>query len=928
MNYFKNNILQKLNKFEDIYEISKNLSNKQKGDIFEIITYFIFRLHPNYKNITKNIYLFCDIPPHLLKNLNIPDKDKGIDLVWETIDNEFYAIQCKFRSNVDIIVPWKDLSTFVGLTHGVGKFSKGIYVTNTYGLNEEIINSDKTISIYGDFFKSLPENFFNLIKSYINNTKLIYNAFTPRDYQNEIINNCEEYYEENNRGYITSACGTGKSLSCYWIDKKLQTKLSLVLVPSLHLLSQFYGDWVKQSISDGINIYYLLIGSESDFGDSEVIINGKNYNIKDQNGLITTTDLNYIKEKLEKHCKQKIVIISTYQSSDLLINLPLKIDLCIFDEAHKTVGQKDNKFSLFLNNIESVEINKRLFMTATPKIYQGVNDDIISMNDEEYYGKEIYNYSIRDAIESNYLCDYQIVTMYTDDDYISKFIENNNLINSEIIKSDSYTLMCAIMIYKGFTELGCHHMLTYHSSIKNSLEFSKLLTKLFDFFKINILVQHMDGKMNMRKRKGIERSFINSEKAIICSAQVLREGVNIPIIDSEMFVDNCKSKIDIVQRIGRGSRLHPNKNILQILVPYKCKNIDDIENDKTSLGNMISIIKSLYDYDTKIVDYFTTKDKSKSNNKNNIIRHLTYTENIEIFTPIKIEEWTVRLDLVIFNKTDSFEYMYSKVKDWVDNNHKIPSSNSKNKDEKQLGKWCDYQKECKKKEKLSQDKINKLNKLKNWYWDYDDIWNNKYKKVKLFIKQNNKLPSENSLNDEEKQLGQWCCYQKESKKKLILTQYRIDKLTRLQNWYWEQNIDDIWNTNYENIKLFINQNKRFPEINTNDKLEKKYGAWISRQKTLKKGNKLSQNKIDKLNLLNIKWRSDNKRNMTKWEDRYEDIKKFTENNNKLPSNRSKNEIEKTYGSWCAAQRVNKNKLSQDKIDKLNLIKGWYWKKYN
>ena len=639
MNYFKNNILHKLNNFQDIYEIYKNLSNKQKGDIFEIITYFIFKLHPNYKNITKNIYLFSDIPDYLLKKLNIPDKDKGIDLVWETIDNEFYAIQCKFRTNLEITVPWKDLSTFVGLTHGVGKFFKGIYVTNTYGLNDEIINSHKTISIYGDFFTSLPENFFDLIKSTLNNTKLIYNTFTPRDYQTEIIDKCEEYYKENDRGYIVSACGSGKSLTSYWIDKRLKNKISLVLVPSLHLLSQFYSDWVKQSISDETEIsdeiYYLLIGSESDFGDSEVVINGKNYNIKDQNGLITTTDIKYIKERLEKYSNQKIVIISTYQSSELLLNLSLKIDLCIFDEAHKTVGQKGNQFSLFLGDT-NCNIKKRLFMTATPKIYQGANDDIISMDDEDYYGEEIYNYTIRNAIESNYLCDYQIITMHTDDDYISKFIENNSLINSEIIKSDTYTLMCAIMIYKGFTELGCNHLLTYHSNINNSLNFSNILIKLFSHLKIDILVQHMDGKMNMKKRKVIERSFVNSQKSIICSAQVLREGVNIPIIDSEMFVDNKTSKIDIIQRFGRGLRKYPTKDILRILVPYKCNNIDDIESDASVFGNLISIIKSLYDYDTKIVDYFTTRDsrdKGKSNGKiNNIIKHKTYTEKVEIHT--------------------------------------------------------------------------------------------------------------------------------------------------------------------------------------------------------------------------------------------------------------------------------------------------------
>ena len=40
----------------------------------------------------------------------------------------------------------------------------------------------------------------------------------------------------------------------------------------------------------------------------------------------------------------------------------MEADLCIFDEAHKTVGKKNNQFGLLLTD-RYVGIKKRMFMT-------------------------------------------------------------------------------------------------------------------------------------------------------------------------------------------------------------------------------------------------------------------------------------------------------------------------------------------------------------------------------------------------------------------------------------------------------------------------------------------------------------------------------------------------------------------------------------
>jgi hypothetical protein len=165
-------IFDKCNTFRDFYHIIKDYSKKEKGDVFENMTYFLFKLCPTLNNDLENIWLYKDIPANIMENLNLPNRDKGIDLLAK-IKGEYYAIQCKFRQDIYNKISWRELSTFFGLSFGINnKIKRGILVTNTIELCDEVMRSEKVDLIYGIFFDNLPNNFFKNICNVLSGNKI------------------------------------------------------------------------------------------------------------------------------------------------------------------------------------------------------------------------------------------------------------------------------------------------------------------------------------------------------------------------------------------------------------------------------------------------------------------------------------------------------------------------------------------------------------------------------------------------------------------------------------------------------------------------------------------------------------------------------------------------------------------------------------
>ena len=67
------------------------------------------------------------------------------------------------------------------------------------------------------------------------------------------------------------------------------------------------------------------------------------------------------------------------------------------DEAHKTVGSGKKPMAHLLHQ-KNIKINKRLFMTATERLFRGDSDEYMSMDDPRDYGNLIYELSFKEAI--------------------------------------------------------------------------------------------------------------------------------------------------------------------------------------------------------------------------------------------------------------------------------------------------------------------------------------------------------------------------------------------------------------------------------------------------------------------------------------------------------------------------------------------------
>ena len=173
-------------------------------------------------------------------------------------------------------------------------------------------------------------------------------------------------------------CGTGKSLTAFWIAKKMGVKSILVAVPSLALLQQTLKVWTREFLINGIEPEWFCVCSDGTVKDEQddYVTDTSDLGIK------VDTDPKLIKQFLRKKTSKIKVVFTTYQSGRATSkgSKGFTYDLGIMDEAHKTVGSKTKEMAHLLHQ-KNVKIKKRIFMTATERLFRGDSDEFLSMDD-------------------------------------------------------------------------------------------------------------------------------------------------------------------------------------------------------------------------------------------------------------------------------------------------------------------------------------------------------------------------------------------------------------------------------------------------------------------------------------------------------------------------------------------------------------------
>ena len=663
---------------------SSSVAKKIKGNAFEILSKHYLLTDPIFVSKFDEVLHHWELNNHsenILEELKLPSPEIGVDIIAKYKDGTYCAIQCKFKQDRTKNLSYNELSTFFSVTERsitYPKLSHRIICTSSNEISYKVskVHKEKLGYLTYSDFENLTKERFKQIHDSMNGYKLILEPFYPRRHQEIAITKASDYFANSKfkKGKIIHPCGSGKSMTAYWISEKLRVKTVLIAVPSLALIRQTLDAWTKQAISTGSTIDYMAVCSDKDVGQSDDPL----MNTHDM-GISVTTNFEEVKSFLLKESSGMKVVLTTYQSGSVIIsacnNIDQSFDLGIFDEAHKTTGDKSKKFALLLDD-ETIEIKNKIFMTATERQFSGNTTNLMSMDNESIYGLVIDQLSFKNALDQEppILCDYQVITVAVTRSDIELLISENQLTRANgkqhTFIDDGATIASMIALRKLSADKGIKHAISFHKSIKRANEFTDLNNILNDSLDTQTILKafHVSGVMNTSNRNIEINKFIKSQPSVISNARCLTEGVDIPLVDAVVFSDPKQSVIDIVQAAGRAMRTHPEKSLGYIIIPVI---IDDHASDKVNdaFKQLVNVIAALGISDNRIIDEAKQLIGSKAVSNDNILQFETFSPQAEIQFSLLEKEIKLKIwDRLSFAKSTVGESNFTK---WMQNESEL-----------------------------------------------------------------------------------------------------------------------------------------------------------------------------------------------------------------------------------------------------------------
>jgi superfamily II DNA/RNA helicase len=418
---------------------------------------------------------------------------------------------------------------------------------------------------------------------------------------------------------------------------------------------------------------------------------------------------------------------------------------------------------------------------------------------------------LKEAIEDGHLTDYQIITPLITDDAFWNMVKKNKLavdkkISDKPIESRYY--MTAYLLIRAMKEYGINHILTYNNTNAGAKIFNMVLEKMLELEGVECNCYYLTGLSSMSSRKKVIRDFEKDKVAIISSARIFTEGVDIPIVDGVCFVDNKQSPIDIIQSVGRALRLHADKEMSYMVLPtvidisYDEDNV--LEIDKSDFSTVKSVLRAMGSTDERIVEEFVLKSQGKQSYGSKR-KYVQDDKVLEEYGGVKVdfEDMDEKIDVIVCDRWGSvcWERTLEELKSFMDKNNKRPSDHSKNPTEKKLGIWIDNQQNNYKKTTNSMKDKEKRIKWEEFLDEYsehmksfDDIWYDTLDELKSFMDKNDQRPSHGSKNPTEKKLGAWISTQQNNYKKT--TNSMKDKEKRLKWGDFVKQYSDLFDTSY------------------------------------------------------------------------------------------------------------------------------------
>ena len=439
------------------------------------------------------------------------------------------------------------------------------------------------------------------------------------------------------RGKMIMACGTGKTFTSLKIAELMagKGKRVLFLVPSLSLLQQTLTEWTQES---GIPLHSFAVCSDSDVG--------KKKGRKEDDAVQTLVhELRYPATTNAKALANSVaarhdadhmtVVFSTYQSIEVLRDAQHSyglddFDLIVCDEAHRTTGATfdgdDESAFVRVHDASYIRAEKRLYMTATPRIYgdsakavaERDNVALYSMDNESWYGKQLFVITFSEAVKRGLLVDYKVIVLAVEEKHVNRRLqklladENNSLRVDDAAK--------IVGCWKALAKLGLHEdgnespdpmkrAVAFCQVIEpgkggkthkvSSKEIAGMFQAVVEAYqdaedieegaRLTCEAEHVDGSMNAGQKEAkldwLKAPTPPDTCRVLSNVRCLSEGVDVPALDAVLFLTPRNSQVDVVQSVGRVMRNAPGKQrgyvVLPVVIPAGVEPHEALNDNKT-----------------------------------------------------------------------------------------------------------------------------------------------------------------------------------------------------------------------------------------------------------------------------------------------------------------------------------------------------------
>ncbi len=571
-------------------------------------------IDPTWAEQFSRVWLWADWPGAAANK-----QDTGIDLVAQDRETGgFCAIQCKFYEP-NHTVSKADIDSFFTAS-GKGGFTRRMIISTTekWGPHAEEALEDQQIPVarvgLADIAAS-PVDWRVPAPGVSVDVELSLHAKKqPRPHQADALEAVFAGFAGHDRGRLIMACGTGKTFTSLKIAERLQQERAdrdegqrtsvLFLVPSIALLSQSLREW---SYEVSVPMRAFAVCSDTQVGKQRAKGDDRDLATHDLALPATTDPARLITQMNSVDVDAGMtVVFSTYQSIDTIAAAQKqglgRFDLIVCDEAHRTTGVTlagpDESAFVRVHNDDYLGGDRRLYMTATPRIYsedtkqeaKDQNAAIASMDNESLYGPEFHRLGFGKAVEKGLLTDYKVLILTIDEGIVARTLQTGlaggeselNLDDASKIIGCWNALAKRSGTFTDGTSFGddttpMKRAVAFARSIADSKAIAANFNAIVDAYDdadedvLRCEVDHVDGTYNALRRNQLldwlKQDPGPANARILSNARCLSEGVDVPNLDAVLFLHPRNSVVDVVQSVGRVMRLADGKSYGYIILP-------------------------------------------------------------------------------------------------------------------------------------------------------------------------------------------------------------------------------------------------------------------------------------------------------------------------------------------------------------------------